>query len=86
MFGTDEAISITLIHDFPILPNANGGTNEMTLEGKKLTSLISSFMNSEEQHGTHLSRLEEVTPNISLLVTDSQATQVNTYMLLSEIV
>ena len=86
MFGTDEAITRTLIHDVPMSPYTNGGRNEMTLEGTKLPSLLSDFLNSEEQYGTNFSSLEEVPPTTSLLVIDTQATHNNEYKLFSEIV
>ena len=79
MLGIDEAISRTLIHDVPMSPYTNGGRNEMTLEGTKLPSLLSDFLNSEEQYGTNLSSLEEVPPNTSLLVKNAQATHNNEY-------
>ena len=51
MFGSDEAIARILIHDVPMSPNTNGGSNEMALEGTGLPSLTSGFLNSEDQHG-----------------------------------
>ena len=86
MFGIDEAISRTLIHDVPMSPYTNGGINEMSLEGTKLPLLLSNFLNPEEQYGTNFSNLEEVPPNTSLLVIDNQATHNNEYTLFSEIV
>ena len=57
-----------------MLPNTNDGSNEMVLEGTKPPSLTTDFLNSEEQHGSNFSYLEEVPPIKSSMDTDGQAT------------
>ena len=71
MFGTDEAIAKTLIRDVHMSPCINGGSNEMALKVTKLPSLLSNFLNSEDQYGANFSSLEEVPSTTSLLVIDA---------------
>ena len=84
LFGSDKTIARTLIHNIPMLPSTNGGSNEMVLTGTKHPSLTIEFLNSEKQHESNLSYLEEFPPITSLMDTGSHAIQSNEHKLLSE--